>query len=253
MILKTQKPPNKKNRIQTQIKTCSFFCFFLVLFSSCDHVSKLLIKDISQICSNLTVYQFDDKQAQITVYLTDKDGNIIENDSIRVFLNGLETTQEEAGGFYGRPARYYLMTALSNNYTFELVLPNKKKYFLAKVDALKDENKAVISCEEKGDFNKDLVLKWSGLKEITELEIERAFKLFTPGNSFEAQKPIAIKIKPTGTYVYPKAEFKTSSAKINLLTFNFMRRKQGITNPNLLEGSSVTIEELPISKTVEFP
>lgn len=92
-----------------------FFLFLLVLTSCNSDLSSGKIEDIKLIGATIEITQnpTDRKNSWTTVDLFDKDNKRIRNDSIKVIVNGVETSlQHHQGLYYTDESRYYSENAL---------------------------------------------------------------------------------------------------------------------------------------------
>ena len=82
---------------------------------------------------------------------------------------------------------YYTITSkysasdvpIEQAYNFQITLSDGKSYFLGSIKPLVENKENDIICDEKGDFDKDLVISWNNLKDISELSITKGVLLST--------------------------------------------------------------------------
>jgi hypothetical protein len=228
-----------------------FTCLFLFIFLSCNSsISDITIEDVGQIEGDINIEQdvLDINKNYITARLYDGEGKSIVNDSISIIVNDVEIKVTHSGGFYSEGARYYVenIPVINNKYVFNILLSNKKRYFLGEINALKKENTAQISCDKKGDYTKDILIKWTGLKDIDNLIITNSIELKS-GDGYEGDAIDSVKITSDGSYIFPKSKFEYPKGKIHVIRFDFKARKTGVVNEKLLKGSQIAIETFVVN------
>lgn len=234
-------------------------CVLLITSCNQSELSTQKVNDISLIAADITIYQdhFDKKKNTVAIQLSDKKGDVIRNDSIVIFVNNIRVKITHKQGLYYTEESYYYLSdvPVNDNYTAEIKLYNGKKQVLGTVKALQQESIDNIDCDEKGDLNKNTVVKWKNLKDIDRLEISTSMraKIETDSNTTTVSEmaPAIKKIARYGSYVFLKKDYADSASSINLLTFDFQTTKVGKTNPKLLEKSKITIST-SMSKTINF-
>ncbi|MEO8254402.1 MAG: hypothetical protein ABI554_08425 [Flavobacterium sp.] len=225
-----------------------FLLCLLVLTSCNSNLSTEKVEDIGLIGATIEITQnpTDAMDSWMTIDLFDKDRKIIRNDSLKIIVNGIETTlQHRQGLYYNDESRYYSENApVNQSYTFEIKLTNGKKYFLGSINALSEEKIENITCAEQGDLNKNTVIKWKDLKNINELTIYTSILLKTPNTNdknYSAKDVIVKKISSTGIYTIPKSEYFDPKWTVSGFELKFTATKFGKTNPKLIDGSKISI------------
>jgi hypothetical protein len=233
------------------------FILILVLFSCTSDFSNKKMKDISLIETNIDITQdpTDNSKNEIEVILVDKKGKRISNDSLTIFVNGIEEKlNHKQGLYYSDESKYkFLNVPVKDVYNVEIKLSNGEKHFLGSVKTLAEEKIENITCEEVGNVNNDFNIRWHDLIDIDELSvfISMAEKIEPNITSITVQDEKIIKIKNNGNYSIPKSTYKVDKSTIDGIEFNFRTSKTGKTNPQLLENSSITIHTL-INRYVKF-
>ena len=246
-----------------KISKCQFRCLLLFtigILSSCNQseLSTQKVANISLIGATIEIFQdpFQKTKNNVSVELFDKKHNRIANDSMIVFINNAEVKVTHKQGLYYYDESYYALAdvPVKDTYTVEIVLSNGKKYLLGAIKALPQENEESIIADEKGDFNKNSLVKWVNLKEIDELSIFTSVLLKSRGDNvtrYDAKDVIVKKIPSTGSYVYPKKNYTDTGSTISHLEFVFKTTKTQKTNPDLLEGSTIKVST-SITKFILF-
>ncbi|CAM3957394.1 hypothetical protein MUGA111182_19330 [Mucilaginibacter galii] len=233
---------------------------FLILLgiSSCtSDLSNGKLDKLSLIYARIEINQSptDKLDNSVAVALLDNDGNRISNDSILIFVNGIEEKlTHKQGLYYTNESRYvFLNVPVKEKYNVEIKLTDGKKYFLGSVNALAEEKPENIECKEAGNLKDDFVIKWHGLIDIDELSVFIGMTEQTEPNVTSATKKDEkiIKIKSNGSFKVSKAEYKEAKAKISGIEFNFRTTRNGTVNSELLKNSHITIKTL-IEKYVSF-
>jgi hypothetical protein len=235
-----------------------FLFFFILGISSCtSHLSSEKINNISLIHAGIEITQNPTNKTDnsVVVYLADKNGSRISNDSLTIFVNGIEVKLTHRQGLYYSDESEYILSnvPVSKVYNVEIKLSNGEKHFLGSVTSLAEEKLENIECEKMGDLNNDFIVKWHNLIDIDELSVfvnmKEKIELNVTGITGKVEK--IIKIKNNGSFTISKSEYKDTTATINSIEFYFRARKNGKTNPELLEGSRIIIET-SIEKYVTF-
>ena len=245
-------------------KTTLLSMAILLLFCSCERKSTLSegkVEDLSLIGANIQMTQsltnHKNKSVQVEANLYDKDGYAIDNDSIKIKVNGVDLILRKIPGMGLNDYEYisYEKIPYSNDYTFEIILTNGASHFLGTIHSIEESNENDIVCDEKGDLNKDCIITWKNLKEINKLEINKNVKLNKPDSTnciyITGLDEIIKKIDSKGKYIIPKAEYIKPESTINLIGFDFKAEKSGKTNHKLLEGSEIKISG-QIEKIISF-
>ena len=235
------------------------FLFLVILgISSCtSDLSNGRLDKLSFLSAGIEINQSPTDKADnsVVVTLLDKNGNRISNDSLLIFVNGIQEKLIHKQGLYYSNESVYVFSNVPVNerYNVEIKLTDGKKYFLGSVKALAEEKPGNIECKEAGDFNDDFEIKWHGLIDIDELSVFIGMKEQTEPNVTSAtnQDEKIIKINGNGSFKISKAEYKKAKAKISGIEFNFRTTKNGTVNPELLKNSHITIKTR-IEKYVDF-
>lgn len=243
----------------TVLKNLIFFFPFLLVLTSCNSdLSSGKIEDIGLIGTTIEITQnpTDRKDSWTTIDLFDKDNKRIRNDSIKIIVNGIETSlQHHQGLYYTDESKYYSENApLNNIYNFEIKLSDGKKYHLGSISALSEEKIENIECDEQGDLNKNTVIKWKELKNINELTIYTSILLKTHNSNdknYSGKDVIVKQIGSTGEITIPKSEYLDPKWTVSGFELKFTAKKFGKTNPKLIEGSKISISTL-IEKNINL-
>ncbi len=225
-----------------------FLLCTLVLISCNSDLSSEKIEDIGLIGAAIEITQnpADSKDCWMTIDLFDKDHKSIRNDSVKIIVNGIETSlQHRQGLYYTDESRYYSESApLNKIHNFEIKLADGKKYHLGSISALSEENIENIECHEQGDLNKNTVIKWKELKNVNELTIYTSVLLKTPNSNYKnysGRDVIVKQISSTGEFTIPKSEYFDPKWTVSGFELKFTGKKFGNTNPKLIEGSKISI------------
>ncbi len=227
---------------------------------SCNHskFSKGKVENLSMIGAVIEVSQNASNKDDnyVSVELFDDSGDRIANDSVKIYANNVALEFNKRQGLYYTEESYYGLSNIPVDKVHELVirLTNGKKYVLAKIWALKEENIANIECDENGDFNNDGIIKWKGLKDINELSITPVLLLKTDNvneESYEYQPAIVKNIESNGIYILKKSQYRHPKSTISSYEIEFRTTKLGNTNSTLLKRSNIQIST-SIKKVIDF-
>jgi len=233
------------------------FPFILGINSCTSDLSNKKLCNLSLICAGIEINQSPTNKADnsVVVTLLDKNGNRISNDSLLVFVNGIEKKLTRRQGLYYSNESVYVFSNVSvkEKYNVEIKLTDGKKYFLGSVKALAEEKPENIECKEAGNLNDDFLITWHGLIDIDELSVFIGMTEQTEPNVTTAtnKDEKIIKIKSDGSFKISKAEYKEAKAKISGIEFNFRTTKNGLVNTELLKNSHITIKTI-IEKYAAF-
>ena len=239
-------------RLPTSLKKLfSIFCVLIAVLSCNESkLSKGPIGSLSLIRAEISITQrlHSKIENQVVAILFDEEGKTIKNDAIKIYVNGAEVKYTVRQGLYYTSSTYYLKDSANpknDQFNFEIVLPDGKKSFLAGVDALDLVNGQNISYTEKGNLNKDYEITWKELTGVNYLAIGRTMKVKKQEEpnitTYEERLPDTIPIQPAGRYVAAKSTFDNPTHQLNILSFEFIARKNGKVNPELVKGSSISI------------
>lgn len=231
----------------------------LLMVSSCKSpLSEGKVEDLSQIDARIEIDQdlTDRTKNYITVLLYDSDGKPIRNKDIQVKVNKAALNYVERQELYYTTSSGYFGNdiAVVDIYNFEIVLTNGKTYFLGSIQPIKESQADDIVTDEKGDFNKDLLIQWKNLNEVSEMVISRSVLLKTSTKTeqnYDYEPQITKKINSSGNYMLPKSGFITSKSTISSVEIKFNAIKSGKMNADLAEESKITISG-HLDKTIDF-
>ena len=197
----------------------------------------------------------DKNDNTVIVRLTDENGRRVSNDSLTVFVNGIEEKLNHRQGLYYSDESSYVFSnvPVQDRYGVDIKLSDGKKYFLGSVKALAVENPKNIQCAEVGDINKDFLIQWHDLIDLDELSVFVGMTEKTEPNvtTMANKDEKIINFKNSGSFTIPKSEYKTGKSTINGIEFTFRTTKTGQVNPDLLPQSSISIHT-EIEKYVTF-
>lgn len=183
---------------------------------------------------------------RVEVHLTDSKGKVIWNDSLSVYVNGMAMSKVTRQGLYYTTSKYYAKENVAprdNKFTFELVLPGGKKFFLAEGRALPLLDSRNIDCPEKGDLSKDFEVNWSKLEGISYMLVGKSVKIKKQQEpnitTYEERRSDTVKIGPSGNYRIPRSAFENAEEQLSVLSFEFVSENEGSLNPQLGKGSSI--------------
>lgn len=222
----------------------------LLLISSCSEseLSHGNIESLSLIHAEINVGQSlrNQEENQVEVHLTDAKGKVIRNDSLKVFVNGTALPLVTRQGLYYTTSTYYAkgnVAPREHKFTFELALPDGKKFFLGETRALTLVDSRNIDCPDKGDLNKDFEIKWSKLEGISYMLVGKSVKMKKKQEpnitTYEERHVDTVKIGPSGNYRIPKSTFENTEEQLSAVSFEFVSEYEGSLNPQLGEGSSI--------------
>jgi len=121
----------------------------------------------------------------------------------------------------------------------EIELPNGKRFFLAEIDALKPVKEQDVLRAKSGNLDQNFAFSWKNMGDVNQLIIEKSIKTIKPEEpnitTYNSEMD-TINIRATGNYVIPKA---IKNKQVSIL--NFIANQTGKVNPELLEGSKITI------------
>lgn len=224
---------------------------YVYLIACTSPLSNEKITDLSLITAEIEITQNpENKKANtVIVILNDKKGRRISNDSITILVNGVETSLSHRQGLYYTNESGYVLpdVPVDDAYKVEIKLPDQTVHFLGSVNALPEENTGNITCNEAGDINKDFIMSWKGLKGIDELSVSISeLRKNSPANekNYNYRPQQILKIGSSGTYTLSKALYENDTAVISGIEFDFKTTKQGKVNPDLAEGSKISISTL---------
>ncbi len=230
----------------------------LLLIASCTNETKVGIEKISSISAKITIVESENDRTDngIVVILFNEDGKEIYSDSMVVFVNNIPVEIERRQGLYYTDESSYNLfpLPLSDSYNVELQLANGKKYFLGSVNELASRKQANITYNDVGDLNKNTVITWTGLTDADELEVSSSalLKQTEPNvESSEERSELTKKIKETGVFVFPKSKYTDSISRVTNLRLNFIIKKFGTVNPELLPNSEIYISTT-LEKDISF-
>lgn len=231
----------------------------LLTLSFCNSkLSSEKVEDIALIGATIEIAQnpTDEKDSRTTIDLFDNNKKSIRNDSIKIIVNGIESSlQHRQGLYYTDESRYYSESGPINHmYNFEIKLSNRKKYFLASINALSEEKIENIECDEQGDLNKNTVIKWKDLKNINRLSIYTSTLLKTPNSndkSYSGTGAIVKHINSSGEYTIPKNEYFDPKWTVSGFELKFIATKFGKMNPKLVGRSKISISTI-IEKNINL-
>lgn len=218
------------------------------------------IEGLSLIRAEMSIYQRlrNKEENQIVITLYDTKGKQIKNDSLKLYVNGMDmkyTVQQE---LYYTTTCYFLKNNAppkDNKFVFEIELADEKKLFLGEVQALALVSPKNIIYEEKGDLNKDFVVKWHDLEGINKLLISRSVRMKKKEaenmTTYEERAADTTSIQSTGSHVVAKSTFDNPEGQISILSMQFVAQYNGKINPLLAEGSYLSIYG-EISESVSF-
>lgn len=200
--------------------------------------------DVSVINAEIEIWQSLEKANEngVTIELYDKDNDEIRNDTVKFFVNDIPLRYIIKQQLYYTKDYYYHeenIKPVNNKYKLEIELPNRERFFLAEIAALKTVNKKDIICNENGKLDKDFLINWANLGDVNQLIIDKSTETIDPKEpniTTYNQEPDTVNIKSNGSYMIPKSTKKTS---VGIL--NFIANKTGSVNPKLLEGSKIEI------------
>lgn len=228
---------------------------FLIVYSlligviSCNKSTEK-INTISDVKAEIGISQSlsDKNENTVLITLYDKEGKEIGNDSINVFVNQKKANYTIQQNLYYTKNYYYRIENIQpedDKYEVEIQLISGKKFFLGSINTLKlsDDNK--IICPEEAPLEKDFTIKWSDLHDINILILSKTVQILKKQEpnitTFSEQNGDTIKINPTGNYTIKKEKFSKSNEKLSIMVFTFDAQKTGTVNPELIKGSSITI------------
>lgn len=226
-------------------------CYLYFLFNSCSGpIPASKITDISNIKAEIDIYQSltDESDNSISVSLHDGTGKMFGSDSVKISVNGKEVEYRIVQGLYYTKTYLYHTENIvpdHNKYEFQIQLANGKSFFLGSIPSLKLSSSRNIIYEEKSSLNKDFSIHWSGLQDVNILYLSKSVKVDTKEKSnietYAEQTGDTLKIGPTGNYTLKKEKFYKPGETLNIMEFQFTAEKTGTVNPQLLKGSSITI------------
>ncbi len=183
-----------------------------------------------------------------SIIFVDADDKLILNDSITVFINGIEQkVGRRTGGDYSDTGYYFSDVPIKDKYIVEVKLTNKKKYVLGKIDALPEQNEKNIELNENGDYNKDVIIVWKDIKIAQEMRVRMStltkIKDTKGAISFKHNSgdEKVVKIRSEGSFTVSKQYYFKPDAITTNVSFEFKGTATGTTNPNLLKGSEIFI------------
>lgn len=233
------------------VKLSIFLCCLYFLFNSCSEpIPASKVTDISDIKAVVDIYQTltDENDNSISVSLYDRKGKMFGNDSVNVTVNGKKIEYKIIQGLYYTKTYLYHTENIApenNQYEFQIQLANGKKFFLGSIPSLKLSSSRNIIYDEEASLNNDFSIQWSGLQDVNVLYLSKTVKVNTKEKSnvetFMEQPGDTIKIGPAGTYTLKKEKFSKPGETLDILGFEFTAEKTGTMNPQLLNGSSITI------------
>lgn len=237
-----------------------FFVFFaLILITACKSaMSDGEITDLSAIGAKVEVLQSltDKNDNNVTVELFDSDGKAIGNKNIKLKVNGIVLDFKDKKELYYASTSAYSGTKISvvETYHFEIELTDGRSYTLGSVAPIGESNNVQIECPEKGNFDEDFTISWSGLKEVNELSITPGVLLKTSTAKelkYGYEPAITKVITEQGSYTLPKTSFINSEKILSSLTIQFNASKIGTVNKELLKSSSIKAFG-HLGKTIDF-
>jgi hypothetical protein len=230
----------------------------LLIFSCKSPLSDQKVGDLSQLDVRIEIDQdlSDRKKNYITVLLYDGDGKPIRNKDIHVKVNKSALNYVERQELYYMISSGYFGTdvAVDDVYNFEIVLSNGKSYFLGSIKPITESRQDNIVTDDKGDLNKDFMIQWKNLNEVSEMVISRGVLLKTSTKTqqnYDYEPQIIEKIGSSGSYILPKSGFDTKKSTISSVELKFNASRSGKMNADLLEESKITISG-HLDKTIDF-
>lgn len=232
-----------------------FTIFSLLIITASCNESKLShekISDLSLIQADVYIYQrmYDKKDNQVIVHLYDEEGKTIKNDSVKIYVNGTTVKYTVQKELYYTTSTFYLKdsaTPKDNKFFFEIELSEGKKFFLAEINALELVSSKNITCSEKGDFNKDIDVRWKDLTGMNYVIISTSRKVKKKDPeapnmiSYEGQPDDTLSIQPTGQHIIAKSTFDNPLSQLSTVSFKFVAKAKGKVNPQLIKGSEINI------------
>jgi len=144
------------------------------------------------------------------------------------------------------------------SYYFEIILPDSTKYPLAYLKPLKKNDGAKFYIPEKNYSNENVTLKWKNINTPTTLEVWKLVQLKNKKNIKKHSKGnySATNIKETintknGKYIIPKSFLNDSLTVTKHLKVRLNHQENGLINPKLLIGSSIT-HKYTLEKTIDI-
>lgn len=241
------------------MKYIACFLLLLMVISSCrSPLSEKKVDVLSVIDARIEILQdLTNKNINtISVLLYDKDGKAIRNKDIKLKVNGTDLTYVERQGLYYTTTSEYSGSdvPVDQVYDFRIILSDGKSYFLGSIRHLGEIKANDIICNERGDFNKDLVISWENLKDVNEVSVTKSVLLNTStktSQNYDSEPQTPRKIGSSGTYIIPKSNYISSRSKLSSIELKFSALKFGVMSPQLLKSSEIRIFG-HIDKTIDF-
>lgn len=228
-------------------------CCLLIITAACNEskLSHEKISDLSLIRADVYIYQrmYDKKDNQVIVHLYDEEGKTIKNDSVKIYVNGTPVKYTVQQELYYTTSTFYLKDSAApkdNKFYFEIELSEGKKFFLAEINALELVSSKNITCSEKGDFNKDIDVRWKDLRGMNYVIISTSRKVKKKDDpnvtTYEGQPDDTLSIQPTGQHIIAKSTFDNPLSQLSTVSFKFVATAKGNVNPQLIKGSEINIQ-----------
>jgi len=224
----------------------------LFAFTSCDvsTISKNDTKNISKLKANIYI-QDDGKDEllnEIKVNLTDGKKQIINN-KITILLNGKPLELFVKQELYYTTTSFYKDTNLvrRNSYYFEIILPDSTKYPLAFLKPLKKKDSAKFYIPKEASRNENVTLMWKNINTPAKLEVWKLVHPKKKNNEHSGSRHAETKIlesinSKSGKYIIPKSFLTDSLTVTDYLKVRLNKQENGLINPKLLIGSSITYD-----------
>jgi len=223
----------------------------LLLFYSCDlKLSNDELKDLSNIEALISIDNSIDttKLAAIKVSLFNKKGKQLTN-HLSIKVNGKELQFYQKNEIFRKYFWYETRLTYQKNYSFEIRLPDSTKHSLASVKPLEYVDRNNIHIKKTAN---NVQVSWEELKSYNCLSIyiNSSNKITKEYNQKVYRSHKKIKSKK-GLVTIPKNIYINDSIQTTSIHFLFHAVKEGLVNPNLIQGSQI-ISTGEISKRLEF-
>ena len=234
------------------IKIYKLTTLFLLLFYSCDSakLSNDELKKMSNIKAMISVSNPIDttKSSTIKVSLFNKKGKQLTN-HLTIKVNGKDVQLHQKNELYRKHLWYETRLDYQEDYAFEMILPDSTKHSLGSVKPLESVGENNIQIK-KTDAN--VQVSWKQLKRYNCLSIyiHTFDKITKEYNQKVYMSHKGIKSKE-GLVTIPKNEYINDSIQTISIGFRFHAVKDGLINPNLMQGSQI-ISTADIFKSLEF-
>jgi len=219
-----------------------------IAFASCNE--RQTPAGLSQVRAEINIRQNLQSKVdnEIMLDLFNEEGRSLNNDSVKIYVNGIEMPFIIRKELYYTETTYYLKAKVlpqNDQFVFEITLPDSPKVFLAKARALSLVDPRNISWPETGELKKGINISWKELSGIAYLYIGRSVKRKKKDKPnityYEDEVPDTVKVTSAGKYTIAPSSFGDTQKQLSILSLKFIAENKGIMSTQVAKGSTIRI------------